>query len=904
MKKLFIVDIRKTLVFSLFIALTISQVQGQWIQSESLVGGSIVWDMIEYKGDIYIAMQDHGVFRSTDNGHSWKRVVTNSSGLGVFTLHNDQLLVCTSNALYKTSDGVTWTEEYIPTTPIYDIDSDGNTIAIAAFNGVYKSEDEGKTWIDISSDEMEQDFKSIYLNGDTLWAGGSNGALFTSTNSGEEWDKVVIDTTSIISQIFALENVLYLNMDYGGAVKSSDQGKNWESITSTLNYISSVNKISTRDSLLFLSDGYYIYVSDDAGSSWNKKEQLLPDVSMFSFLVTQDHIYVGTWGEGIFRNNLDVTDEWFNDNTGLHLIETNDILVDSGKIFLANDLSFIHSSTDEGASWRQHTNFNNSQTSRVWALLSEGGYLFAGLAGGGIQRSADFGDQWKIVNNGLTHTNVVDFAKNDTFIFAATDERLFRSEDFGEHWLDRTGEITSGIKSVYTYESSVLVGTWNGLFISEDNGDSWLKISANLPDGSIENLLYVDSTLFVATQFNGLYKTSDLGKTWTMVNDNFIFSLTQRNGYIFIGSWNGKVLVSSDMGKTWTSIGELLPDAIISALNFSDNFIIAGTRQSGHGIWMRPLHEIVPPTLTFHSKDSDSSFLIDQPLYFSSDQDLRTEEGRSLNDSTLKTIISVKNHKQQDVNFSATIKENRLFEVNIDSPQEGTYYTIIVDTVYNLSKLPNTVSISTPFKAVKNIVPTLTDVSFSIENGSAVEFNQEDFAKAFIDEDGDSLVSILLKSLPEHGILKLSNVNASVDQEISIHSLDKLIYIPNEGFSGVDHFTWNGFDGKEYAQNDARISIDIAVVTSIHKSQKEVQDVILKPNPASETIALLLNNNNSDTYYIRVLNSSGIEIRMITYNKNSLAANINIPINDLASGIYIVDIISSSNSIQKRFIKK
>jgi photosystem II stability/assembly factor-like uncharacterized protein len=62
-------------------------------------------------------------------------------------------------------------------------------------------------------------------------------------------------------------------------------------------------------------------------------------------------------------------------------------------------------------------------------------YVFAGTLGGGTFRSADNGETWTPVNNGLTATDVRALATNAAGdLFAGTFGGVFRSTDDGDTW--------------------------------------------------------------------------------------------------------------------------------------------------------------------------------------------------------------------------------------------------------------------------------------------------------------------------------------------------------------------------------------------------------------------------------------------------------------------------------------
>jgi len=106
--------------------------------------------------------------------------------------------------------------------------------------------------------------------------------------------------------------------------------------------------------------------------------------------------------------------------------------------------------------------------------------FFAGTSGQGIFRSADNGNSWTQVNNGLTSTNIYSLAINA-----------------------QTGEI--------------LVGSLGAMFRSNDRGDNWTKLANGLPDTSIVIALAVNPAsglLIAGTTKNGVFRSVDHGQDY------------------------------------------------------------------------------------------------------------------------------------------------------------------------------------------------------------------------------------------------------------------------------------------------------------------------------------------------------------------------------------------------------
>ena len=127
------------------------------------------------------------------------------------------------------------------------------------------------------------------------------------------------------------------------------------------------------------------------------------------------------------------------------------------------------------------------------------GDIFPGtFEGGGIYPSTDDGDNWTLVDNGLTNTYVTALAINGAgHIFAATfGGGAFRSTDNGDSWAQlNTGVPNATFLSLTISASGDIfaggdpLGGPVGVLRSTDNGDTWQPVNNGLTTGNGSNAL-------------------------------------------------------------------------------------------------------------------------------------------------------------------------------------------------------------------------------------------------------------------------------------------------------------------------------------------------------------------------------------------------------------------------------
>jgi len=125
----------------------------------------------------------------------------------------------------------------------------------------------------------------------------------------------------------------------------------------------------------------------------------------------------------------------------------------------------------------------------------------------------------------------------------------------------------------------------------------------------------------------------------------------------------------------------------------------------------------------------------------------------------------------------------------------------------------------TIYVSMVNSSPISSDAAASVTAGANLQLGSSMFI--IQDADGDELVSIKIVALPEKGVLKLEGTAVTAGNAISVLQLDKLSYTPQIGFAGTDTIGWKGYDGKEYSDNTAVLSI---VVDALPRNDSDDED--------------------------------------------------------------------------------
>ncbi len=121
------------------------------------------------------------------------------------------------------------------------------------------------------------------------------------------------------------------------------------------------------------------------------------------------------------------------------------------------------------------------------------------------------------------------------------------------------------------------------IYRSTNNGASWQAAEVGPPLSKRVNALAVDVAKSYAGTDEGVFVSSDNGRTWSraaMGPSHRVQSLVAGHGAVYAGTARG-VYVSQDHGRTWAATLRGLNDLNVRALATDDTLVFAGTDKGG-----------------------------------------------------------------------------------------------------------------------------------------------------------------------------------------------------------------------------------------------------------------------------------------------------------------------------------
>jgi len=191
----------------------------------------------------------------------------------------------------------------------------------------------------------------------------------------------------------------------------------------------------------------------------------------------------------------------------------------------------------------------------VSSIYAKGEFLIAGIDEG-IYLSTNSGANWSMKTNVLKWNNITSIIVEDNNIYAASNSGFMYSSDNGNTWIKRdTGQVNKGLRSIIKKDNIIIAASWlYGVMKSSDGGISWVENNNGILNKEANNIISLKNEIFVGTS-NGCYHSSDNCQKWNHFDEGIAGivpnGITVNDGYIFVGTQENGIFRSSDKGKSW-----------------------------------------------------------------------------------------------------------------------------------------------------------------------------------------------------------------------------------------------------------------------------------------------------------------------------------------------------------------
>lgn len=559
------------------------------------------------QGAQYAKTKERGIYKSTDGGENWKKILFVSENTGASSLSMD---FTNPRILYASM----WEHQRYP----WIMKSGGKE------SGIYKSTDSGSTWKKLETGLPDTFGKSgisvSRANPNRVWAvieaEREKGGVYRSDDAGKKWKQINKNRINIARswyymEIFAdptNENVVYvLNAP---VMKSIDGGTTFKPLPTPHgdNHHLWINP--NNNQIMINSNDGGANISYNGGKSWSTQQN--QPTAQFYRVITDNLMPYNVYG-GQQDNSAIAIASRTNDNG----IDWKDWYSVAGceSAYLAfdpNHPDVIYGGCYQGIIEQWVKKYNGGKSIKEYPELG------LGIA----PKDSKYRYNW--------NAPIISSPHDRTTIYHAGNV-VFKTQDGGINWEVISPDLTRNDNSKhgqgggpYTneaaggenyntimylvespHEQGVLwAGSDDGLVhITKNGGLSWQNVTPNnLPEGiinAIEVSPHDAATVYITVmryKFNDLkpyiYKTSDYGLNWKLItngiNDPHTFVRVVREdpktkGLLYAGTETG-LFISNDDGKNWQRFQLNLPIVPINDLIIQDNDLVVAT--AGRAFWI------------------------------------------------------------------------------------------------------------------------------------------------------------------------------------------------------------------------------------------------------------------------------------------------------------------------------
>lgn len=564
-------------------------------------------------GNAFKPNTERGIFRTTDGGKNWEKVLFLSDTIGFadleFAPDNSQTIYAAAwrgerkpwtiisggleGGIYKSIDGGdNWEklENGLPDGLIGKIDlavsaADPNRLyalveAPLGEGGLYRSNDRGATFklISTKKDLLDRPFYYCNIdanpkNADVVFASATR--FFKSDDGGEHWTRLSTphgDNHGL--WIHPDDTLIWVQANDGGANVTRDGGKNWS--TQLNQPTAELYQVEVDDQF-----PYWLY----AGQQDNYSTVAVPSLPPFGVQAGPNSYIINTGGcetgpavpkpgnPNIVYSNCKGRFGVYNKATGQEM-----------QYYVGASNMYGHNPRD--------LKFRFQRVSPIHVSIHNPDVIYH--ASQYLHKTTDEGKTWEIISPDLTA-----FTPETQVISGSPITRDITGEEFYS--------TIYAVKESILKEGLIWVGANDGpLHVTKDGGGNWEKVTPEnlLPGGRIQTVepsphkegkAYFATYRYLLGDFKPyIYKTEDYGKTWELLtsgsngipNDfptRVIREDTEVEGLLYAGTDYG-MFISFDDGKNWQALQNNLPVTPITDIKVHQGDLVMSTM--GRSFWI------------------------------------------------------------------------------------------------------------------------------------------------------------------------------------------------------------------------------------------------------------------------------------------------------------------------------
>ena len=533
----------------------------------------------------FLGVASGGVWRTDNAGITWTPVFDGEGSYSTATV-----------AIDPTNPSVVWV----------GTGENNSQRSVGYGDGVYKSEDGGKSWKNVGLKSSEhigkilihpKDPNTVYVAAQgPLWSPGGERGLYKTTDGGKTWTAVLTisentgvsdvvmdprDPEVLLASAWQRRRHVFTLINGGpesALHKSTDGGKTWRKITSGLpkeemGRIGLAIAPTDPDTVYALVEtaaaakASGTYRSTNRGETWEKRSEYAPQAMYYQKIYVDPKDAERLYSMDVF---LKVSDDagktWRNLGERYKHVDNHAIWIDPDDTdhYLVGSDGGLYESYDRGATWHFFGNLPVTQFYRVDVDNSSPVYFVYGgtqdnnTLGGPSRTLTEHGamnSDWFVTWGGDGFHARID-PVDPNIVYSTLQHGVLARYDrkSGEQVLIQPHEAPGDAPLRWNWDSPLVLSPHKTtrlyfaaqrVFKSEDRGDSWTPISGDLTRQLDRNTLKVMGKVWGPDAVAKSQSTSLYGNIVSLDESPLV------EGLLYVGTDDGLVQVSEDGGASW-----------------------------------------------------------------------------------------------------------------------------------------------------------------------------------------------------------------------------------------------------------------------------------------------------------------------------------------------------------------
>ena len=474
---------------------------------------------------LYLALQEKGIFRSTDAGQHWTLLNNGLAGKRIYKVAamGDTLFAGTNRGLYRLGSN-DWQQLLTnESRAVYALTVDGSDLYVGVGPDVVFSAS-GKSFPSRSTPEALE--KKVFHSADL-------GASWTEITPIDESQVISLD--SAIQILVAGKTLLVLGV---AEFRSVDGGKTWTSLRSnTSSYMTPrFPAVAINENTFYKVDAFGVSRTTDAGASWHPFVKGMTGPLTHDLVTVNNRLYMHSGGGLVESTDGGETWSRTHFDTQKHTPELNTDFYANIKLTVAGNVLYVISVQEDKPSIFRTSTADD-------ALIP--------IHGVPAFKEDDPSLSYELRLFRKKSSTISTFAVGGGTFYAKYRGRLFKWKPGNPEWTD-TGLVgTDSESAVAASGKTVYASKPNGRLLHFYKGKS---IYARKPNGTVFKLKSLDAKTFYANKPRAqLFQSLDSGDSWKDITSMLPISVAYFKEIAFAGS---TICIATDKGVLISQTGE------------------------------------------------------------------------------------------------------------------------------------------------------------------------------------------------------------------------------------------------------------------------------------------------------------------------------------------------------------